>query len=103
MRARDHQLERELGELAAKAAGFFDTHGLDSFADHRAHPGGVRESIDPVREMREEIADARNYACWGIEPLWEAYLAGDHDAGKRVAKLLDSLSHLIAAWHALAD
>lgn len=102
MRDRDLSLERELTQLAAKAAGLLDAGGIDDYANARALPGGVRPGLDFEREMREELADARNYACWAVEPLWAAHQAGDPDASKQVAKTLQALSAVVKAWHALS-
>lgn len=106
-RPRDVHLERQLTDLAAKAAGFFDTlgrgddGGLRDFADIRAWPGGVRVDLDPFQEVAEELADASSYALWGIEREYAKVLDGsDPEALDRYAMLLQGLSHLIAAWHA---
>lgn len=110
MRPRDLALERELTELAARHAGHTtldpagrvvgNVAGLDDFADVRAHPGGVRRR-DLDREAREELADCRNYLVWAIEADYAGYLAGDLDAGRRVAHRLAALSKVIGAWHDL--
>jgi hypothetical protein len=97
-RPRDVALERSLTVLAAQAAGFTDgTHGLDDFADQRAHPGGVRVR-DLERDVLEELADARNYCVWVIEPLWEAHLAGDPEASATVERCLRALAGVVRAW-----
>lgn len=113
MRDRDIDLERYLTNIAAQAAGHMDvrpdgsmtgnTRGLDGFADHRALPGGVRSEMDYDREMAEELADARNYAVWGIEPIWAEVRAGDSQHTADYERRMRALSHLVAAWHALHD
>jgi hypothetical protein len=107
VRPRNLDLERELVELAARSAGFYDVHGngdpagIDDFADRRALPGGVRIGLDPEREALEELADARNYLVWGCERDYQAYLDGDAVAGDRVRRRLEALSGVLRAWHAL--
>lgn len=110
-RPRNVQLERALTDSAAMAGGHTymreggqteaDTGGLTAWAEHRALPGGVRLSIDALRETREEIADARNYLIWGIEPIYERYLAGEPLACDEVARNMNALTFLVSAWHAL--
>lgn len=100
-RPRNLSLERHLTETAAKAAGLPDGNALSHFADSRALPGGVRPGLQSRQEIAEELADARNYAVWGIEPLWEAYQAGDTEATQEVAQLLHALSLIVAAFHGL--
>jgi hypothetical protein len=112
-RERDISLERYLTSIAAQATGHTkpkgdgtsvgDTGGLDEFADRRALPGGVRAGMDYDREMAEEIADARNYAVWGIEPFWAEVRAGESRYTSDYERRMRSLSHLIEAWHALHD
>jgi len=113
LRDRDLELERYLTNIAAQAAGHVevkpdgtqtgDTRGLDDFADHRALPGGVRAEMDYDREMSEEIADARNYAVWGIEPIWLNVRSGVSEFTADYERRMRCLSYLIAAWHALHD
>jgi hypothetical protein len=112
LRARDIQLERYLTSIAAQAVGHTklkdgtvvgDTGGLDEFADGRAHPGGVRASMDYDREIAEELADARNYAVWGIEPYWAEVRAGESRYTADYERRMRALSHLVAAWYALHD
>lgn len=106
-RPRDITLERKLSDSAARAAGYTtpdgggDTGGLTAWAEHRALPGGVRLNIDTLRETREELADARNYLVWGVEPIYEQYLAGDPLACDRVARNMNALTRIIQAWHEL--
>jgi hypothetical protein len=109
---RDLALERYLSGLAARAAGYLrampdgsvqgDTGGLDEFADARAWSGGVRASIDARREIQEELADARHYAVWGIQQIWDAYRAGDSAAAREYDRYMRALQHIVEAWHALA-
>lgn len=72
-----------------------------SFADARAAPGGVRENLDAVQEICEELADAANYAVWGIEAVYDRMLAGDSEATAVYERLMRSLSAIVAAWDAL--
>ena len=107
LRARNHALEAELVDTAARAAGFFDTQGngddggLSRFADARAWPGGVRADLDGVREASEEFADARNYLVWEIERIYARVIEGERDALDRYSQLFGALSALVNAWHAL--
>ena len=110
-RPRDLAAERQLSALAAAAVGLTrpgpdgkptgDTYGLDEFADYRALPGGVRLSLDPDQECREELADARNYLLWGLVPLAERFEAGDPDAAEVYSRRLRALSYVIKAWSVL--
>jgi hypothetical protein len=109
---RDIWLERHLTEMAARSAGFLkvgpdgkvagDAGGLDEFADGRAWSGGVRASIDAVRECQEELADARHYCVWGIQQVWDAHVAGDSAASETYSRLMRALEGVVGAWHALA-
>lgn len=105
-RPRNRQIEAELVDTAARAAGFFDSEGrgddggMRAFADKRAHQGGVRRNLDAFQEVAEELADALNYSVWGIEPIWQRVLDGEPEAMDDYSRLLQGLSHLIAAWHA---
>jgi hypothetical protein len=101
LRERDLTLERHLTNLAARSIGLRDAASLSAFADHRAWPGGVRLDLDPIREIREELADARNYAVWGIERIYQRFLAGDPDVLDEYGKLMDCLSNVCRAWEAL--
>lgn len=113
LRDRDIDLERYLTSIAAQAHGHTetlpngtltgDTRGLDDFSDHRALPGGVRGDMDYDREMAEEIADARNYAVWGIEPIWTDVRAGESQNTSDYERRMRALGFLVAAWHALHD
>ena len=106
-RPRDYELERFLTDLAARAAGRFtstgagDDRGLLAFAQSRALPGGVRRSLDPVQEIAEECADALNYANWGIERVYEGFLAGDDEATHMYDRLMRFSAKLVDAWHEL--
>lgn len=101
MRARDLDLERRLTALAAQAAGFTTDGDLGPFADGRAHPGGVRETFDAKIEIAEELADARNYCVWGIERVWDGYIAGDAQAASEYSRYMACLVGVVTAWHAL--
>ena len=101
LRDRDFVLERSLMEAASAAAGFANDGGLGAYADYRAIPGGVRADIDADQETREELADARNYLVWGIEPIFARVRAGDSQFTADYERRLRALSHLVAAWHAL--
>ena len=107
VRPRDLALERQLTDLAAKAAGRFgpdgegDDGGILRFAHHRALPGGVRVSMEPVQEISEELADALNYAVWGIERVYSEFLAGDDEATHMYDRLMRCAVHLVEAWHEL--
>lgn len=101
MRERDLRLERMLTATAAAAHGLPGTGGLDAFADQRALPGGVRIELDADLETAEELADARNYLVWGIEPIYAAMVGGESVAGALYARRMRTLGHIAAAWHAL--
>lgn len=100
-RPRNLELERRLVEIAAKSAGLTGAAGLDDFADARAHPGGVREGLDPAQEAAEELGDARNYLTWGIERIYDLMLAGDSEATATYERLMRSLAGVVVAWDAL--
>lgn len=98
---RNQQRERALIETASRAVGLPSDAGLWSFADQRAAPGGVRENLDAVQEICEELADAANYAVWGIEAVYDRMLAGDSEATSVYERLMRSLSAIVTAWDAL--
>jgi glutathione S-transferase len=105
MRPRDRAREQEIMELALKGAnrhGLGDA-GLSRFADNRALPGGIRTSENWRRHSREELADCCNYLTWDTEDHYEAYLAGDEEAGKRVAENLGALGLLVKLWAGLPE
>jgi hypothetical protein len=110
---RDPSLERHLVGLAAQAAGHVtidpqlgipvgDDGGLTAYSERRILPGPVRDLADWDTELREELADARNYAVWGIQRDWPAYQAGEPVAAEAVARRLRALAHVVEAWHALS-
>lgn len=101
MRDRDPLLERSLMETAVRAAGLSSDGGLGAYADLRAYPGGVRVDLDADQEAREELADARNYLTWGIEPIFAQVRLGDSEFASDYERRLRSLSYVVAAWHAL--
>jgi len=107
VRPRDLALERRLTDLAARAAGRYDQNGdgddggILRFAHHRALPGGVRNSMEPVQEISEELADALNYAVWGIERVYAQFLAGDDEATHQYDRLMRCAVKLVDAWHEL--
>lgn len=107
LRARDLRLERELIDLAARAAGRFDADGAGDdgglwvSANARAWPGGVRDDLDTDREAIEEFADGANYLLWGIERVHAAFLAGDPDATDRYERWMRTLAKLVDLWHEL--
>jgi hypothetical protein len=98
---RDHRLEVELVDLAARAAGLNGDHGLSAFAEHRAWPGPVREGPDWDREAREELADCRSYLCWGVQQVYAGMLAGDPVALDAYERRMRALSAVVKAWHEL--
>lgn len=102
-RARNLDLERELVDLAARAAGFPADGGLSTYADSRALPGGVRQR-SPERwrqEIAEELADARNYLVWEIEVIHGAMMGGDPDACEIYLRNMSTLRAVVAAWWSL--
>jgi hypothetical protein len=109
-RPRNLDLERQLTSDAAMHAGYMideggrtvgDDGSLSAWAEHRAWPGGVRPHMDEVQEVREELADARNYLVWGCERIHDRFLAGDPLAADEYARNMNALSLIIKAWHAL--
>lgn len=98
---RNLERERMLTDLAAKSVGLTGDAGLRAFADRRAAPGGVRERLDAVQEAAEELGDASNYLCWGIERVYDAMLAGDSEATATYERLMRSLAGVVVAWDAL--
>lgn len=100
-RPRRKDLERDLVDVASRATGLSGDAGLWEFADKRAAPGGVREGLDAVQEIAEELADACNYCVWGIERVYEQMLEGDSEATAQYERLMRCLSSVVAAWDAL--
>lgn len=98
---RDPELEQYLVDVAAKSAGLPGDGGVLAYADTRALPGPVIVPRDFDREIREEIADAVNYACWGIQAVWDRVLAGDPDVMDQYERHMRTLAALVQAWHAL--
>lgn len=95
---RDPALGSYLVDIATRAAGLSSDHGLNALAEHRALPGPVRLPRDFDQEIREEIADARNYIIWAIQELYEAYVAGDPQAADDYERRMRALSRLVQAW-----
>ena len=100
-RERDIHLERVLSLDAAYAVNLSSTGGIDEYADLRAHPGGVRADLDADQEAREELADARNYLLWGIEPIYAMVRSGRSQYAADYERRMRALSHVHQAWHAL--
>jgi hypothetical protein len=98
---RDPRLERELVDLAARAASLSGDHGLSAYAEHRAWPGPVRDGLDWDQEAREELADCRSYLCWGIQEVHARMLAGDPVAADLYERRMRALSAVVKAWHEL--
>lgn len=99
VRERQPTVEDAIVAEAAKVAGYSYVQDLNDYAHARAHPGGVRlTGRDLLRELREEIADGRNYLVWDI---MECQVAGDPDG--RIPALTRALACLVAAWRALDD
>jgi hypothetical protein len=98
---RDVRLERELVDLAARAASLNGDAGLSAFADARSWPGPVRDGLDWDSEAREELADCRNYLCWGVQEVHARMLAGDPRAADEYERRMRALSAVVKAWHEL--
>lgn len=100
---RDMQGERVITALAAQAGGVREAaaRSLDDFADARALPGGVRIDLDAVREISEELADARNYLVWGVQRTMPGVEQLDHDALEQYEPLMRCLAAVQEAWAAL--
>jgi hypothetical protein len=101
--ARDHTLERELTELAARSVGLVGDGGIGAFADFRALPGGVRpRSLEAWRrEVAEELADARNYCLWWAQSVYRAMLAGESAACEEYERAMRALAGVLVAWRGL--
>lgn len=97
LRNRDLGVERELANIAVKAAGLTHDHGLWEFANFRALPGGVR-----VRELfpeaREELADCFNYLVWHAEQYYDDHLNGDPQASDEYEWSMRALADLMKLW-----
>jgi len=98
---RNPERERELVSIAARSVGLSGDAGLWEFANARALPGGVRTNLNARQEIAEEVADGANYACWGIERVYDRMLEGDSEATAEYERLMRCLSYLSAAWNAL--
>ena len=94
-RDRDIAVERELTREAAKRVAA-DPEPLVLFAEARSDKGPVRDfpTRDFEREVREELADARNYLVWGI------YQA--QDRGEDPRKLFACLARVASAYAVLS-
>ena len=102
--ARNLGYEQELTNLAASAAGAPGAgSSLSAFADGRALDGGVRpRTIDQWRqEVREELADARNYIVWTIDAIRGWYESGEAWACALYVQLMGCLVGVVQAWSAL--
>lgn len=99
-RPRNPAAEREIVELAGRAAGLPDAVGesLWRYANGRCAPGPVRLGLDWKDEARQELGDASNYLAWWIEAL-EA--RGDDEALEDRACALHVLSAVLLAWQRL--
>lgn len=103
-RRRNLDFERDFTKHAAK--GVADATVLVEHSENRAaslsgdyvsDPMLVQGGKDLAREIREEIADARIYACW----LGEDLQAADDDEGAHRAMM--ALRHLVLAYNLLLD
>jgi hypothetical protein len=108
-RDRDIPLERHLTDIAAQAAGFTrsdglnvvgDDGGLRAFADQRTMPGPIRERHFR-QDAGEEIADLLNYAQWQAQKHYEGYVAGESGHSDEFARYMDIAALAIKAWHRL--
>lgn len=72
------------------------------FAQQRAHPGPIREhkSRDFMVETMEELADAVNYAIWGIQQL-DLRGVGDAEYGELFAAYGEVLAKVKDAYNRL--
>jgi hypothetical protein len=94
--ARDVELERRFTLEAARSVGV-DPSSLTVFAESRTHPGPLRdvERRDWVQEIREELGDARNYACWEAQRMLAASAADD------LPRIGRALAFMLLAWNEL--
>ena len=102
--ARNFGYEAEITNLAATAAGVPGAGAsLGAFADARALEGGVRHrTIEEWRqEVREELADARNYIVWTIDAIRPWYESGEAWACAAYVQLMGCLVGVVQAWSAL--
>jgi hypothetical protein len=98
---RDPALERELLDTAARSLGLPSDHGLGALASARAYPDPVRLPRDFDQEIREELADAANYARWAIQETHARLLAGDPDVADGYERRMRVLAALVHAWREL--
>lgn len=98
--ARDVPLERRLTVDAAATAGV-DAAYLITFAETRAGLAPVRDpdGRDFVRELLEELADARNYVCWALEQVGRGADRNPDLAGEISMAVGQSLAAVTLAFH----
>lgn len=105
---RNRDFERELTSWVAKQAGV-NSDSLSAFAEARADAGAREYGDDPMDwersyllEALEEIADARNYACW-----WHQRAQTNKDGDERLTEVSqyvnEGFKYLLLAWHYFAQ
>lgn len=101
VRQRNLLFERDITRKCAE--GVADPTGLIQHAETRArtlsqeyvhHPELVQVGRDRIQDVREELADARNHLCWGLE---------EHLEDGHVRRWQIALRHIILAYQALED
>lgn len=95
---RDPALERQLLDIAARAAGLPTDLALGAYADRRTLPGPIHGPRDWDTEIREELADAANYIRWAIQEHYAALLNGDPAASDAYERRMRVLVKLTEAW-----
>ena len=98
---RDLQHERQLTTEAAASVSARPPARLNEFAEIRSAPyGPVVHDItgrDFSREIVEELADARNYACWWIQQLGHVQV-DEHLAGELTTAIARTLASTAVAF-----
>jgi hypothetical protein len=95
---RDVSFERMLTLQAGESVHARTVEQLVTFAEARAGDGPVhdRDGRDFPREVREELADARNYLVWAAE---QEILKADPD-GEMTAAIAETLACVTKAFDA---
>lgn len=93
---RDLQFERSWTRQAGESARARTIEQLITFAEARAGDGPVRELADRdfAREIREELADARNYLVWAARQE----MANSEPDGEMTAAIAQTLACVTQAF-----
>lgn len=103
-RRRSLDFERGFTELAAKGVAnhepiriHAESRALRLSGEYVPDPMLVQTGRNRLRDVREELADARNHLCWLAE---ERQAAGDDDGAHAAAQ---ALRHVILAYDVLRE